>query len=554
MSDVAGLESAFERIGESVEHHLEVSHSPGLVLAVTDREEVLGVVCRGLADVASGTSVRPETRFHIGSISKSFSALLVLQEVAAGRLSLDVSVNDILPWLKLSEPFGPITLHHLMTHTAGLLVGTEDAPTGPGALYRLRTNPPTTAPGERWLYSNDGWKVVGACLEEVTGESIHELLRTRLLGPLGMTASSASIVDGEYLDCAVAYEPLYSDRPVQLRHPLVPAHRITSNTADGSIISTVLDMSSYARLFLARGDVPGVDGARLLTDEQFDAWTEQRVPDDEGGTYGYGLWAEEYDGARWIAHSGGMVGYTAFLATIPDEGLGVVALQNGYGEGLRKLARAAFAAVRASLAGEELPAAVVPPAATAIPKAAEYAGTYTGDDGRVFEVDAEREGLRLTAGPVTVMLERDPLADPTDAFVVPHEALERFALVFRRDADGTVVEAFHGPTWFRTDRYTGPEPADVPDEWRRYVGLYRNNDPWAPTLRVCIRKGVLAIEWPASATDDADENELVALESGWFATGSEREPGRIRFLGEGAGGKAVVAEYNGGSWFRSFEE
>jgi D-alanyl-D-alanine carboxypeptidase len=418
----------------------------------------------------------------------------------------------------------------------------------------LKTNPPTTKPGERWLYSNDGWKVVGACLEEVTGEPMHELLQTRVFDPLGMRDSGGKIDDVTYLNVAVAYEPLYSDRPVQLRHPLVPAHRIVSNTADGSIISNVLDMSAYARLFLARGDVPGHDGKRMLSEESFEAWIEQRVPDDEGGTYGYGLWSEEYDGATWIAHSGGMVGYTAMFAVSPADGLGCMVMQNGYGEGLRNLVRSAFACVRASLRGEDLPRVVVPPAATAIPKAADYAGTYTGDDGRVFDVEADADGVRLTAGPVTVMLERDPLLDPTDAFVVPHDALERFPLVFRRDAQGTVVEAFHGPTWFRNDRYAGPEPSEVPEEWRRYVGFYRSNDPWAPTLRVYVRKGVLAIEWPASATDDADENELVALDGGWFATGSEREPGRIRFLGNGAGGKAVVAEYNGGNWFRSFEE
>jgi CubicO group peptidase (beta-lactamase class C family) len=550
---MAGLEAAFDRIGASAEHHLESSHSAGLALAITDHDDVIGVVCRGLADVAAGKPVRPETRFQIGSISKSFSSLLVLQDVAAGRLDLHVSVNEFLPWLQLPEPFGPVTLHDLMTHTAGLLVGTEDAPTGPGALYRLRTNPPTTAPGDRWLYSNDGWKVVGACLEAVTGQPIHELLRTRVLGPLGMRASTAAIVDADYQDLAVAYEPLYSDRPVQLRHPLVPARRIVSNTADGSIISTVLDMCAYARLFLARGDVVGHDGERMLTDEQFEAWIEQRVGDGEGGTYGYGLWQEDYDGVRWVAHSGGMVGYTALFAVVPEEGLACIVMQNGYGEGLRRLAHAAFATIRASLAGEDLPPAVVPPAPTSIPRAADYVGVYTGDDGRVFEVEAERGGLRLNAGPVTVSLERDPLAEPSDAFLVPHEALERFALVFRRDDEGTVVEAFHGETWFRSERYAGPEPPEPPEAWRRCTGFYRSNDPWAPTLRVLLRKGVLAIQWPGAATDDADEEELVELADGWFAAGTERDPRRIRFVGEGAGGLAVVAEFNGGSWFRSFE-
>jgi hypothetical protein len=340
---------------------------------------------------------------------------------------------------------------------------------------------------------------------------------------------------------------------VQLRHPLVPARRIVSNTADGSIISTVLDMCAYARLFLARGDVVGHDGERMLTDEQFEAWIEQRVGDGEGGTYGYGLWQEDYDSVRWVAHSGGMVGYTALFAVVPEEGLACIVMQNGYGEGLRRLAHAAFATIRASLAGDDLPPAVVPSAPTSIPRAADYIGVYTGDDGRVFEVEAEREGLRLNAGPVTVSLERDPLAEPSDAFLVPHEAFERFALVFRRDDEGTVVEAFHGETWFRSERYAGPEPPEPPEAWRRCTGFYRSNDPWAPTLRVLLRKGVLAIQWPGAATDDADEEELVELADGWFAAGTERDPRRIRFLGEGAGGFAVVAEFNGGSWFRSFE-
>ena len=95
---------------------------------------------------------------------------------------------------------------------------------------------------------------------------------------------------------------------------------------------------------------------------------EQRADDGAGGTYGYGLWAEEFDGVRWIAHSGGMVGYTALFAVVPEEGLGCIVLQNGYGEGLRKLARAAFATIRASLAGQELPPAIVPPAATTSPR------------------------------------------------------------------------------------------------------------------------------------------------------------------------------------------
>ncbi len=379
---MAGLQDAFDRIGAALEHHLESSHAAGAVLAVTDREEVLGVAVRGMADVAAGTAVRPETRFQIGSISKSFSGIIVMQEVEAGRLDLHVSVNEILPWLELPEPFGPITLHHLMQHTAGLAIGEEEAPTLAGALWLLRGVPPTTAPGERFWYSNDGWKIVGACLEHVTGMPIHDLLAERVLGPLGMRDSVALIDDAEYLRTAVGYVPTRWDRPPQLRHPLSPADRIVSNTADGSIVSTAIDMAAYARLLLARGDVPDGRGGRILSDAAFSLLTEDGIDDGDGGRYAYGLWQEEVDGHRWIAHSGGMVGYTAFLAIAPDDGLGVVMLQNGDGA-KRGVTSYAFSAVRASLAGAELPETWGPPAATDIPKAQDYVGHYDGDDGRI---------------------------------------------------------------------------------------------------------------------------------------------------------------------------
>ena len=233
-----------------------------------------------MADVASAAPVRPETRFQIGSISKSFSAIVAMQEVDAGRLDLHVSVNELLPWLELPEPFGPITLHHLLTHTAGLHTGTEDAPGFAGALQLLRAYPATSAPGERYHYSNDGYKIVGAVLEAVTGRPIHELIRDRLLGPLGMTASVAAITDEIWTDHATGYEPMLTDRPAQLRHPLVPAPRIVSNTADGSIVSNVVDMCAYARLLLARGDLPDERGERILSEDGFARLMASAVDDE----------------------------------------------------------------------------------------------------------------------------------------------------------------------------------------------------------------------------------------------------------------------------------
>jgi D-alanyl-D-alanine carboxypeptidase len=547
---MAGLQEAFDRIGASLEHHLEASHAGGAALVITDREEILGVVVRGMADVASRAPVRPETRFQIGSISKSFAAIVAMQEVDAGRLDLHVSVNEILPWLELPEPFGPITMHHLLTHTAGLHTGAEDAMGFAGALQLLREYPATFASGERFHYSNDGYKIVGAVLESLAGLPIHELLADRILGPLGMTASVAAITDDVWADLATGYEPLLTDRPAQLRHPLAPAPRTISNTADGSIVSNVVDMCAYARLVLARGDRPDGRGGRVLSEEGFarlmaDPWV------DEDGPYGYGLWSEVHDARAWLGHSGGMVGYTALLVTVPDEGLGCVILQNGRGD-KRGVMASALATVSSALGGEALPEPWTPSAATAIPAAERYAGTYAGDDGRSLVVDAVDDGLRIGLGPVSARLERDPLeADVQPRFLVAHPALERHPLEFGSNGAGTVVEAFHGGTWFRGDAYDGPEPEDPPAEWRRHPGLYRNDDPWGPVLRVVLRKGRLAILYPTD-TSDEEGGELVPLADGSFAIGDAALPRRVRFEGDVAGHTATTI-VNGGRWFRSFE-
>lgn len=546
-----GLAEAFDRIGSALEHHLPVSHAAGAAIAVTDRHETLGVVVRGFADVASGAPVRPETRFMIGSISKGFAAMVVMQEVEAGNIDLHVSVNELLPWLELPEPFAPITMHHLMTHTGGLGIGTEDAPTGLGAAVRLRDIPPTFPPGERFWYSNDGYKLVGLVLEAISGMPLHRLLHQRILEPLEMTGSVASIDDSVRTDLATGYEPMFTDRPAQLRHPLVPATFTVSNTADGSIVSSVVDMAAYARLLLNRGRGPE---GEILSQEMFAQMTSPLIgmPDDPGTSYGYGLDVGRNDHGPWIGHSGGMVGYTAYLAVEEDSGIGIVILQNGGGS-KAGLTQAALDAVRACLRDQAPSAPWPPPAATSIPDAPAFAGDYLSEDGDILGVRVEDDGLNVVLGGASARLERDPLGEPGDTFVVVHPELELFALRFGRDADGRVIEAFHGNAWFRGDRYEGEEPDPWPEEWSAYPGLYRNDDPWCPTLRFVLRKGRLALQWPVELSDEEGEVELRPLGDGWFAAGEPWQPRRIRF-DRIVDGMAVIAEFNGGRWYRSFED
>jgi D-alanyl-D-alanine carboxypeptidase len=542
---VPGLAEAFERIGDAAEQHLPLTHAPGIALSVTDREAVLGVVVRGFADVAAETPVRPETRFEIGSISKQFAAILCLQEVEAGRLDLNISVNELLPWLDLSEPFGPITLHHLLTHTSGLPIGTEESPTGPGAIAIVRTLGPTFAPGERFSYSNDGYKLVGAVLERVTGRPVHELLRERIFGPLGMRSSEGAITNATRLDLAVGYSPVFDDRPPHLNHPLAPERWTVSGTADGSIVSSVVDMCAYARVLLGRGRAT-VDGAevRLLSEEMFALMTTPYAETNERRSrYGYGVDLATEDGHEIVAHSGGMVSHTALLVADLTSGLAAVALQNGEGD-KAQLVDAALAAVRSAVAGEPVVATTFA-APTAIPSASELAGTYTGE--RTIELRNTDDGLRLVDGALGVILERWP--DGDDAFLVPTQGWDRYLLHVLRDENGAVAELVHGPERFAP---SGRDltPADAyPAAWDAFPGLYRSNDPWAPVTRIFLRAGKLWLCWPFEGV----EQELVPLDDGVFGVGDPRLPRRARF-DDVLDGRAAVLHYNGGRWYRSFEE
>ena len=272
-----GLADAFERIGTALEHHLPVSHAAGAAIAITDRHETLGVVVRGFADVASGAPVRPETRFMIGSISKSFAAIVVLQEVEAGRRT---STSPERTAAVAGAP-GAVRADHAAP--------SADPHERPGRRHRgrpdraRRRQPPAgRAPDvrsggaflvfERRVQARgagagtgdvhagsraDPRASVGAARHDVVGGGDHRDLRT---------------------DLATGYEPVFSDRPAQLRHPLVPAIFTVSSTVDGSIVSNVIDMAAHARLLLNRGRGP--IGA-VLSEAMFDVLTTPYVAASE---------------------------------------------------------------------------------------------------------------------------------------------------------------------------------------------------------------------------------------------------------------------------------
>jgi CubicO group peptidase (beta-lactamase class C family) len=538
------FQEAFIRLDQFIEQKMQATNIPGMAVALTDREKTLRVSTYGFADMAAQTPVTPDTLFEIGSIGKSFTSIALLQLREEGQLDLHQPVTRYLPWFRVPSRYEPITLHHLMSHTAGIIGGADFSTEGRYEVWALRETEATAPPGTYFHYSNAGYKALGVLLEELLGQPYGDIIQARIFDPLGMSASDPVITHETRKRLAVGYGAFYDDRPLPRGHLLAPATWFETATGDGSIASNSADMAAYLRMLMNRGQGPC---GRLLSEEGFDLLTQRIIrPGDEwhsgfSGFYGYGLAIEERDGHTVIGHGGGMVGYRSQILADMDDGLGVVVLINKQPEEPEEVAYFALQLLRAALHDGELPE--LPPVAdpTRVENAADYTGTYRAG-GKTLTLAAEGEQLILCCGGRRIVLEqRGP-----DQFYVNHPDFALFLLRFGR-TEGQVVEAFHGPDWYVNERYTDPTTFDYPREWSAYPGHYRSHNPWLSNFRIVLHKGALALITPSGA-----EEPLVPLGDGAFRVGEEeRCPERICF-DTILNGQAVHANLSCGDYYRTF--
>lgn len=516
---------ALRRIDALAERLLARGIAPGYALAVTDRDGLVLERQYGVANQDAQKPVAPETLFEIGSIGKSFTAIVLMQLAAEGRIDLYAPVSTYLPWFAVQSEFGtPITIHHLLTHTGGITGGSDHVPDPRYEVWTLRRTRAFAAPGECFLYSNMGYKALGLLLEAVEGKPYAQIVRERIFQPLGMTGAEAAITSDMRPRLATGYLPYHLDRPWLPRHGIAPATWLETNTGDGCLSMSAADLAIYLRTLLNDGSGP--DGT-ILAPGQLETMLHPHHHHADAATqppaepsYGYALHLASKDGGDnavdRFGHSGGMVGYVSDMIADRTHGLGAVALCNGYGSP-DELADYAIRAIAAARAGEpvpDLPAANPDP--SRIPDAADYAGTYRNPrDGRTlaFVVDVDGEGLTLEtdlAGePVRTPLCHAMTRRRGDLLLADHPAFDRMPFEFVRaeapaapgapdardtDADAPkppVIEVFHGNDWFTGEGYDGPATFDYPAEWDAYPGHYTSHNPWPHGFRVFLRKGAL---------------------------------------------------------------
>jgi CubicO group peptidase (beta-lactamase class C family) len=304
-----------EGFGAWLEGLLERRGLPGMAVAVTDRDGLLSFQSAGWADLGRRRPIHEDTLFELGSIGKTFTARLVLQLAEEGAVDIEAPVTTYLPWFEVRSEYEPIAVHHLLTHSAGIIHGSDVTADSRFDVWALRETEAGFPPGERYYYSNVGFRVLGCMLEEVTGVPYPDLLRTRALAPLGLSGSEPAITTEIRGRLAVGYDRLHDDRPISPDDPLFPAPWVETGTADGSVAAPAGDLAAFARVLLAEG--PDSLMAR------------PRIDSEDGWSYGYGLEIRTDGGRRLFRHGGSMPGFGSIMLGDFDAGLAAGVLLNG---------------------------------------------------------------------------------------------------------------------------------------------------------------------------------------------------------------------------------
>jgi len=272
---------------------------PGLSVAVSRHGELL--YSQGF-----GKDITPDTIFYIGSISKSFTGLGIMQLVEQGAVELDASVSTYLPAFTVSDK---ITVRHLLSHTSGMtefgyMANLPLNSTFDELIKDMNRMTLTNIPGEQFSYFNQNYSLLGAIIESTSGKTYEEYMETNVLSPLGLNQTSVRGVVDVTGHLSVFGFSVPRDEPFK-RYDL-PA---------GYITSTVNDLIKYLDAIQSRNPLLGLtaQGVEVLLDAQ---------------PYGMGWMASPFAGHSAIHHGGSLPGYVANAIMLPDEGYNITLLAN----------------------------------------------------------------------------------------------------------------------------------------------------------------------------------------------------------------------------------
>jgi CubicO group peptidase (beta-lactamase class C family) len=339
----AAAAAALEGFDEFVASAMKSWSVPGLSVAIVKDGTVVLAKGYGYRNLHSKLPVTADTIFAIGSSTKAFTTMAMGMLVEEGMLAWDEPVKTYLPRFALRDTFAGqrMTPRDLVTHRSGLprhdLAWYNATLSRSELVERLPFLEPNAGFREKFQYQNLMYLTAGYLTGEVAGTSWEDVLRTRILDPLGMKSSNFAVSESQKTpDFATPYtlkEKAPSDVPFRIVDAIGPA---------GSINSTANDMAKWLQLHVGGGVVDGrrVVAARQVQEMHRPQMVIQSFPgmfedtEIQQPSYGLGWFVESYRGKKRVHHGGNIDGFSAMVSLLPDDGIGVVVLANLNGTAL----------------------------------------------------------------------------------------------------------------------------------------------------------------------------------------------------------------------------
>ena len=315
-----------ERLERIIQHEMAAKELPAFSISLVDGQEIVWAKGFGKADPDKNIPATAETIYRIGSVSKLFTDIGIMQLVEKGEINLDAPVTDYLPHFTPTNPYDkPITLRQLMSHRSGLIreppIGNYFDMTEPSLADTIASVNPTELvyePETKIKYSNAGIAVVGLVLEETQGSSFPQYLKQAVLKPIGMTNSS--FAPEEAIMNKLAKATMWT---LDGQTFVAPTFELGMAPC-GCMYSTVIDLGFFLEVLFNGGKGPK---GRMLQPETLEKmWTPQYA--EPGATQGYGIGFAlgELEGHRRVGHGGAIYGFATQLFGLPDAKIGVAAV------------------------------------------------------------------------------------------------------------------------------------------------------------------------------------------------------------------------------------
>lgn len=325
--------SNFEEVDAYVNAKMKELGIPGAALVIVQGDQIVHLKAFGVAD-GSGRPVTPQTPFFTGSTGKSITALAIMQLVEAGKIKLDAPVQTYLPWFRVADADASamITVRQLLNQTSGLpvsvgqeqLANTDLSDSAIENNVRALANVElSTAPGERFEYSNANYVILGMIVQAVTGQSYETYIKENIFNPLEMQNSFASKTEAQDDGLAVGY-PKWFSMPVA--SPNLPFSR--GSLPAGQLMMSAEDFGHYLIAQLNNGSYQGVS---VLSPSSI---AELHHPDiqmpNSSDFYAMGWEVQQYQNVQVIGHNGAVPGYTSGMFLVPEKNLAMTLVMNTY--------------------------------------------------------------------------------------------------------------------------------------------------------------------------------------------------------------------------------